>query len=92
MARASSAAKAEDGDLVKELLDAYETVPGKTVFLEKISNVRIPAIQRANERRLGTRGIRQMCDGLESTVKRFFSDEKRAKRQTEIEQLRLAID
>lgn len=88
MARATSAAEAGSGQQVKELLDVYETVPGKKVFLEKISNIRIPAVRRATERRLGTRGIKQLCDGLESTVTRFFSDEKRAKRQIEIDQLR----
>jgi hypothetical protein len=88
MARATAAAAAGDGQKVEELLSVYETVPGREEFLKQISNVQVPALKEAGVRRTGTRGIKDLCSGLEDTVTRFFSDEKRTQRQAEIVKLK----
>lgn len=88
LARATAAAKESDQDTVKELLAAVEEVPGQTEFLDRINSVRIPAMNEAKERRLGTRGIKTLCDGLQSTVETFFSDQKRAALQQRIQQIK----
>jgi len=88
LARARKAAEAGDESQLEALFTRYDEVPAKDYFLDKVNNVRIPAIREANERRLGTSRIRQLCDGLQSTVNLFFSDEKRNERQIEIQQLK----
>ncbi len=88
LARARKSAEAGDVEQLESLFARYDQVPAKDYFLEKVNNVRIPAVREANERRLSTARIRQLCDGLQSTVTNFFSDQKRSERMIEIQQLK----
>ena len=92
MARARKTAEAGDVPQLESLFERYDQVPAKDYFLEKVNNVRIPAVREANEKRLGTSRIRELCDGLQSTVNLFFSDDKRNERQIEIQQLKAMAD
>lgn len=84
LARARKEAEAGNTEAVKELFDRYDGVPAKDNFLERISNIRILAMEDAKKKRVGTRGIESLCDGLQGTVSSFFSDAKRAERTEEI--------
>ncbi len=91
LARARKAAKADDAEAVKQLLEQYKEVPAKTWFLEAISNTRIPAVQEAKKRGMGSTRIDKLCQKLSESIGTFFTDEKRAERQTEIDQLQSAV-
>ena len=88
LARARKEADAGNTDAVKELFERYDSVPARDSFLERISNIRILAMDDAKKKRVGTRGIETLCDGLQATVSSFFSDAKRAERTEEIQKIK----
>lgn len=88
LARAKKLAGDGNTDEVTALFNRYDAVPSKNEFLERISNIRVSAISRAEKKRLGTRLIKKQCDGIESTVNNFFSDERRAARAAEIQKIK----
>lgn len=85
---------AEQGDLsqFESLLTRYRDVPGKDYFLDKVRNIRIPAVNAAKSRRQRTTRIEQLCSGFESTVSTFFSDQKRSEQNVEIQQLKAVAE
>ncbi len=88
VARARIAADAGDKDEVDALFARYDSVPAKTYFLEKISNVKNLAEKQATDRRQSPTRITKLCAGLSDTVNTFYSDEKRAARTEEIQKIR----
>lgn len=88
LARARKFAGEGNTDEVKSLFNRYDAVPSKNEFLERISNIRVSALDRAGKKRLGTRRIKSQCDGIQSTINNFFSDEKRAARAAEINKIK----
>lgn len=88
LARARKAAAKGDVAGLDALLERQESVPEKDYFLKQIENIRIPAVNKCEERRMSPRLVNKLCDGLETTVTRFFSDEKRGERLREISVLK----
>ena len=88
LARARKEAAAGKTEQVEDLFERYDQVPSKDDFLERISNIRIPAATATEKRGMSPRRINGACQALESTVKTFFSDEKRAARAEEIQKVK----
>lgn len=88
LARARKEAAAGNTDAVEDLFEKYNNVPAKNSFLDRISNIRILAMDEAKKKRVGTRGIVTQCDGLQGTVSSFFSDAKRTERTEEIQKIK----
>lgn len=89
MARARKSAEGGDTAQFEAILDRMGRVPGREYFLDKISNVKIPAVKEADARRLSTRKIRELCESLESSVNNFFKEDRVRERQIELEQLKV---
>ena len=88
LARARKFAAEGNTQEVESLFDRYDAVPSRDQFLERISNIRVSATSKAEKKRLGTRLIRKQCEGIESTINAFFSDQKRAARSEEINKIK----
>ena len=88
IARAKKAAEKGDRSLVDQLLTHYASVPSGEQFVTKISNIQIPASKEAKARGQGDTRIIQACRKLQDTVSTFFTEEKRAERQAEMEKIR----
>lgn len=88
LARAKKLAGDGNTKEVTALFNRYDAVPSKNEFLERISNIRVAALNNAEKKRLGTRLIKNQCDGIQSTVNNFFSDERRAARAAEIQKIK----
>lgn len=88
LARARKMVETGDVDGVEAMLDRRSKVPGKDYFLAAIKNIRIPAENEAKRRRLSPRLSVKLCEGLETTVNTFFSEEKRGEELREISTMR----
>ena len=91
LARAKKAADAGDVDGFNSLIERQAAVPEKEYFLSRIKNIEIPAVRKCEERRLSPTFSVRLCEGLRTTVTRFFTDESRAERQREISGLRARV-
>ena len=92
MARARKAVEASDEQMVTDLLSRYSSVRGKDYFLEQASNIRVTAEKEAAARRLSQNLINKLCKNFSETIENFFTDQKRAERQAEIQQLKLSVE
>ncbi|MEQ9408338.1 MAG: hypothetical protein RIK87_11455 [Fuerstiella sp.] len=92
LARARKAAEKGDAAEVEALLEKFASVPAVDYFQARIKNIRIPAELEAKRKRLSTVFIKRLCDGLESSVTTFFSDERRREQQGEIDEIRRIAD
>ncbi len=88
IARSKKAAAAGDVSQVEELFAKYDTIPAKQYFLEQASNIRVTAEKESRARRLRSTLSDRMCKNFTGTIETFFTDEKRAARQLEIQQIR----
>ncbi|MDG1897109.1 MAG: hypothetical protein P8J37_19615 [Fuerstiella sp.] len=91
LARARKAAEANNAKAVGELFDTYDQVPGKKKLVELITNIKTRAVKESTDRRMGSTRIEKLCQKLTDSVETFFTDEKRAERQAEIEQIKSAV-
>lgn len=92
IARAKKAAAAGDVALLNELLATYDSVPGKQYFLEQASNIRVTSEKESRARNLRNTLADRMCKNFTGTIETFFTDEKRAARLQEIQQIKALAD
>ena len=87
---ANKAAEAGDAAQLDQHLTAYAEVPGRDYFLDQLSLRRVPAVDaaRARRNRDQERRVTLLCNRMQDSITRFFSDEKRQERLEEIAKLR----
>lgn len=88
IARCKFASEAGDVPLVDELLAAYVAVPGKKYFLEQASNIRVLSEEESRLRGLRNTLATRLCNTFSGTIETFFTDERRAARQVEIQKIK----
>ncbi len=76
---------------VRHHLDTYFRLPGQEHFQDALALIRVSAVRRAQAsgNRFAQRDVEKLCDQMEETLSEFFSDQRRAQRMAEINELRV---
>ncbi|MEZ6059866.1 MAG: hypothetical protein R3C19_05850 [Planctomycetaceae bacterium] len=87
---ASKAAEAGNAVEMERHLKALAEIPGREYFLEQLSLRRVPALNEAREKRNRSqeRDVTRLCNKMQDSLTRFFSDEKKQERLEQIAELR----
>lgn len=92
MAIARASAKKQDWTIVDERTRQLDALPTPQNFLDRVTAVRVTAVNKAKERRdrLSEQRILRMTDDTVELVKRYLNDEKIALLKEELSELRKA--